>query len=80
MNGEHSERVGVAKIRVVVVDDSALIRSVLKKLKSPAFAAAVDRDDIRRGAQELELELEQHIQNVIDALSARRVELELTAT
>ncbi len=55
-------------------------RSVLKKLKSPAFAAAVDRDDIRRGAQELELELEQHIQNVIDALSARRVELELTAT
>lgn len=54
-------------------------RSVLKKLRSPAFAAAVDRDDIRRGAQELGLPLDEHIENVIDALYARRVELELTA-
>lgn len=59
--------------------DGLTPRSVVKKLKSPAFAAAIDRDGIRRGAQELELELGEHIQNVIDALAARQVELELTS-
>lgn len=40
-------------------------RSVTKKLKDKAFAAAVSRDDIREGAASLGLELNQHIANVI---------------
>jgi putative nucleotidyltransferase with HDIG domain len=44
-------------------------RSVLKKLKQKSFAAAVNRDDIVHGAQDLGVELEEHIQNVIDAMA-----------
>jgi len=40
-------------------------RSVKKKLKDKAFAAAVSRDDIREGAEELEIDLDEHIANVI---------------
>ena len=39
--------------------------SVVKRMKDKAFARAVSRDDLRRGAEELELPLEQHIGNVI---------------
>jgi putative nucleotidyltransferase with HDIG domain len=39
--------------------------SVVKRMKDKAFARAVNRDDLRRGAEELELPLEQHIANVI---------------
>ncbi len=42
--------------------------SVRKKLKQKSFAAAVKREDIERGAQLLELPLDEHIQNVIQAL------------
>jgi putative nucleotidyltransferase with HDIG domain len=44
--------------------------SVLKKLKQKSFAAAVDRDDIERGAADLGEPLDQHIQFVIDAMAA----------
>jgi predicted hydrolase (HD superfamily) len=40
-------------------------RSVKKKLKDKAFAAAVSRDDIREGALALEVDLDEHIANVI---------------
>jgi len=43
--------------------------SVKKKLKTKAFAANVSRDDIARGAADLGVELDQHIQFVIDALA-----------
>ena len=39
--------------------------SVLKRMKDKAFARAVSRDDLRRGAAELELPLETHVANVI---------------
>jgi putative nucleotidyltransferase with HDIG domain len=39
--------------------------SVLKRMKDKAFARAVSRDDLRRGAQELGLPLEEHVANVI---------------
>lgn len=42
--------------------------SVRKKLKTPAFAAAVSREDIAAGAELLGLALDQHIDNCIDAL------------
>jgi putative nucleotidyltransferase with HDIG domain len=41
-------------------------RSVKKKLKQPSFAAGVNRDDVRGGAEELEIELDEHIANVIE--------------
>ena len=39
--------------------------SVLKKMKDKAFARGVSRDDLRRGAEELGLPLEEHVRNVI---------------
>jgi putative nucleotidyltransferase with HDIG domain len=43
-------------------------RSVLKKLRQPSFAAGVHRDEVYAGAELLELELDQHVANVIAAL------------
>jgi predicted hydrolase (HD superfamily) len=39
--------------------------SVLKRMKDKAFARAVNRDDLRRGAEEIGLPLDQHAANVI---------------
>jgi putative nucleotidyltransferase with HDIG domain len=52
-------------------------KSVRKKMKQKSFAAAVNRDDITRGAEDLGVELNEHIQFVIDAMAARADELEL---
>jgi predicted hydrolase (HD superfamily) len=43
-------------------------KSVRKKLKNLSFAAAIHREDIDRGAQELGLDLDEHITNCIAAL------------
>jgi len=53
-------------------------KSVKKKLKQPSFAAAVDRDDVRHGADELGIDFDEHVAFVIAALEARADELELT--
>jgi putative nucleotidyltransferase with HDIG domain len=39
--------------------------SVIKRMKDKAFARGVSRDDLRKGAEELGLPLEEHITNVI---------------
>ena len=52
-------------------------KSVQKKLKTKAFAAAVHRDDITRGAADLGVELNEHIQFVIDAMAGIAGELGL---
>jgi putative nucleotidyltransferase with HDIG domain len=52
-------------------------KSVKKKLKSPAFAAAVSRDDVRNGAEELGVDFDEHVAFVIAALEARADELGL---
>lgn len=44
--------------------------SVRKKMKQKSFAAAINRDDIVRGAQDLGVDLNEHIQMVIDAMTA----------
>jgi putative nucleotidyltransferase with HDIG domain len=45
-------------------------KSVRKKLKDRAFAAAVSREDIQQGAEELGVELMEHIANVIAGMKA----------
>ena len=52
-------------------------KSVRKKLKQPSFAAKVDRDQIRRGVEELGVDESEHIQLVIDAMAANADELGL---
>jgi putative nucleotidyltransferase with HDIG domain len=39
--------------------------SVLKRMKEKAFARAVSRDDLRRGAEEIGVPLDEHVGNVI---------------
>jgi len=39
--------------------------SVMKRMKDKAFARAVPREDLKRGAEEIGLPLDQHIANVI---------------
>ena len=52
-------------------------RSVKKKLKQKSFAASVVREDIFQSVDELDLDLTEHIQFVIDALSEKAEELGL---
>jgi len=43
-------------------------KSVKKKLKQPSFAAAIDREAMRRGADELGVDFDDHLRTVIAAL------------
>ena len=45
-------------------------KSVRKKMKTKAFAAAVARDELVRGAEELGVDLNDHVQFMIDAMAA----------
>ena len=54
------------------------VKSVRKKLKDKAFAAAVSRADIHQGAEELGIPLPEHIANVIRGMQQRAERLELT--
>lgn len=71
--------VACAKVRPEGLGDLEA-RSVTKKLKDKAFAAAVSRDDIRQGSLELAQAMgcdpaafqSEHIQRCIDALRQRR--------
>src|SRR5688500_9714085 len=51
--------------------------SVMKRMKDKAFARAVSRDDLRRGAEEIGLPLQEHIANVIAFMRLRADELGL---
>ena len=52
-------------------------KSVKKKLKQPSFAAGVNRDDVYKGAEDLGIDLDEHIAFVIDALQPIAGELGL---
>jgi len=54
--------------------------SVIKKMKDKAFARAVNRDDLRRGAEELGLPLDEHVTNVIRFLREQARPLGLAGT
>lgn len=52
-------------------------KSVIKRMKDKAFARAVPREDLRRGAEALGLPLDEHITNVIRFMRERADELGL---
>ena len=52
-------------------------KSVRKKLKQPSFAAGVHRDEVYRGAEELGVDLDEHIAFVVAALRPIAPELGL---
>ena len=52
-------------------------KSVRKKLKQKSFAAGVNRDDVTRGAEDLGVELNDHIQFMIAAMEEAAAELGL---
>ncbi len=51
------------------------VKSVSKKMKDKAFARGCNRDDIRLGAEELGIALDQHIANCIEAMKPIAQEL-----
>jgi putative nucleotidyltransferase with HDIG domain len=55
-------------------------RSVRKKMKDKAFARGVSRDDVMLGVQELGVDLDGHIQFVVDAMRAVAEPLGLVGT
>ena len=57
--------------------DDMEVKSVKKKLKDKAFARSVNRDDIYQGAEELGVELDDHIRFVIDSLKPVQKEIGL---
>jgi predicted hydrolase (HD superfamily) len=50
-------------------------KSVIKKLKDKAFAAKVERDEVYKGVELLEVELSDHIGFIIDTLKLNKTEL-----
>ena len=54
--------------------------SVIKRMKDKAFARAVSRDDLRRGAEEVNLPLDVHVSNVITYLREQADALGLRGT
>lgn len=54
-------------------------KSVLKKMKDRQFAAGVDRDDVKQAAEELGVELAEHVQFVIEAMRGVAPQLGLAA-
>jgi predicted hydrolase (HD superfamily) len=54
--------------------------SVVRKMKDKAFARAVSRDDMRRGAEEIGLPLQEHVANVITFMRERADALGLRGT
>jgi putative nucleotidyltransferase with HDIG domain len=52
-------------------------KSVKKKLKQPSFASGVHREDVYKGAEELGVDLDDHIRHVVAALQPIASELGL---
>ena len=58
----------VALVRPSKSLEDTAVRSVKRKMKDKAFARSINRDDIVKGAEELGVDLDEHIAFVIEAL------------
>ena len=72
--------VAVALVRPTKSIQDVDVRAVKKKMKDKAFARAVNREDITRGAEELGMPIDDVIRDVITALQADAHRLGLTGT
>lgn len=54
-------------------------KSVKKKLRQPSFAAAVNRDEVQQGVEELGVDFDEHLRTVIGAMEERASDLGLAA-
>ena len=74
--------IAVALVRPSKSLDDTQVSSVKKKFKDKAFARSVNREDIFQGAQELGVDLDEHVAFVIEALKpvANQVGLQGGAT
>jgi putative nucleotidyltransferase with HDIG domain len=66
-----------ALVRPNGIDDLAP-KSVKKKMKDATFARGVDRAEVKHGTELLGVDMDQHIQNVIDAMRSIAPELGIT--
>ena len=57
--------------------DGMTPKSVKKKLKQPSFAAGVNREEVRQGAEELGVDFDEHVAFVIGAMQERAGDLGL---
>ena len=69
--------VAVALIKPSKAVADVELAGVKKRLKEKAFARGVHREDVYNGAEEIGLPLDEHIQNVINALQAAAPQLGL---
>ena len=67
----------VALVRPSKSIDEVQVKYVKKKMKDKGFSKAVSREDIRKGAEEINLELDEHISNCIEAMKLEKELLEL---
>ncbi len=56
------------------------VKSLKKKFKDKAFARGVHRDEVRRGAEELGVDLWEHVTFVLNAMQERSTALDLDGT
>jgi putative nucleotidyltransferase with HDIG domain len=75
------ELTGLISAAVLVRPDRDIanqtVKSLKKKFKDKAFARGVKREDVEQGAEELGVELWEHVQFVLEAMQERAPELEL---
>ena len=67
--------IAVTLVRPTKSVSEVSIKSVKKKMKDKRFAAKVNRDEIKKGAEELEVDFDAHVTFVIQALSPVAKEL-----
>src|SRR5436189_3365675 len=72
--------IAVALVRPTKSIHDVDLRAVKKKMKDKAFARAVNRDDIARGAEQLGMPLDEVITNVIAALRSDAARLGLAGS
>lgn len=58
----------VALVRPSKKISEVTVKSIKKKMKDKAFARNVNRDEIREGAASLDIELDEHLANVLEAM------------
>lgn len=56
------------------------VKSVKKKMKDSSFARGVNREEVRQGAEELDVDFSEHVQVVIDAMRGIQDELGLAGS